>query len=190
MTVRPQKGHSVNFLPRDYTVVDIETNGLFSGKCEILEISAVKFTEGKKTDAYSTLIKPSRKIDRFITRLTGITDEMAANGVDISKALDGFTQFIKDDILLGYNVNFDINFLYDSLTEHRNMPLSNDWLDVLRLTRKYLPQLENHKQTTVAKYFGINIDGAHRAEKDCLICSALYERLRGEFINKSTKLGG
>lgn len=40
MTVRPQKGHSVNFLPRDYTVVDIETNGLFSGKCEILEISA------------------------------------------------------------------------------------------------------------------------------------------------------
>ena len=30
MTVRPQKGHSVNFLPRDYTVVDIETNGVIS----------------------------------------------------------------------------------------------------------------------------------------------------------------
>lgn len=90
MTVRPQKGHSVNFLPRDYTVVDIETNGLFSGKCEILEISAVKFTEGKKTDAYSTLIKPSRKIDRFITRLTGITDEMAANGEKSSIFIEFF----------------------------------------------------------------------------------------------------
>lgn len=188
MNARPYKGHSVNFLPRDYTVVDIETNGLFSGRCEILEISAVRFADGEKTGAYSTLIKPTRKIDRFITRLTGITDEMAAGGIDIGEALDGFTHFIKDDIIVGYNVNFDINFLYDSLTEHRNMPLSNDWLDVLRLTRKYLPQLENHKQTTVAQYLGIDIRGAHRAEKDCLICSAVYERLRTRFISDNEKV--
>lgn len=50
---RPYKGHSVNFLPRNYTVVDIETNGLFSGKCEILEISAVRFAEGEKAGVFA-----------------------------------------------------------------------------------------------------------------------------------------
>ena len=180
MNVRPYKGHGVNFLPNEYTAVDIETNGLFSGKCEILEISAVKFTDGEKADSYSTLIKPNRKINPFITKLTGITDEMAESGMEIREALDGFTDFIKDEILLGYNVNFDINFLYDSLIEYRNRPLTNDYLDVLCLTRKHFPQLENHKQTTVAKYLGIDVRGAHRAEKDCFICSAIYEYLRKE----------
>ncbi len=181
MNIRPYKGHGVNFLPDKYTVVDIETNGLFSGKCEILEISAVKFTDGEKTDSYSTLIKPSRKIDPFITRLTGITDEMAAGGKEICAALDGFTDFVKDEIILGYNVNFDINFLYDSLVEYRSRPLTNNYLDVLRLTRKHFPQLDNHKQTTVAQYLGIDVCGAHRAEKDCFICSAIYEYLRKKF---------
>lgn len=176
--MREYKGKSLWAFPDDYTVVDIETNGMFSGDCEILEISAVKFRANRYVSTFATLIKPMRKIDSFITWLTGITDEMAASGKDIVTALSEFKEFVGDDIILGYNVNFDIDFLYDGLMQYMGEPLTNDFVDVLRLARKALRNIENHKQTTVAAYFGISIDGAHRAEKDCLICNAVYIKLR------------
>lgn len=182
MITRKYKGHCVNYLPSDYTVIDIETNGFFASQCEILEISAIKYRNDQKIDTYSTLIKPTCKINPFITKLTGITDTLASNGKDIFTALNEFSQFIQNEIIVGYNVNFDINFLYDNLATYHNKLLTNNYLDVLRLTRKYLPQLNNHKQTTVANYLGIDIKGAHRAEKDCLICATVYQYLRNLYI--------
>ena len=86
--------------------------------------------------------------------------------------------FVGTDIILGYNVNFDVNFLYDNMVLHLGRPLKNDFMDVLRLTRKALPALYNHKQTTVAAHLGISVEGAHRAEADCIICNAIYNMLK------------
>ena len=64
--------------------------------------------------------------------------------------------------------------------------LTNDFVDVLRFSRKALPMLPNRRQTTVAAHYGIEIEGAHRAEKDCEICNACYLRLRDE-LKKMTE---
>ena len=154
------KGKMLAYLPDDYTVVDIETTGLSSVGSEIIEISAIKYRARTAVSEFSTLVRPKGRISRFITNLTGITQQMADGGTDIERA------------------NFDINFLYDNLMEYFGRPLSNDYVDVLRYARKYLPGLPNHKQTTVAKHFGISIDGAHRAARDCLICNNCLEKLR------------
>ncbi len=173
-----EKGKSLLVFPEDYTVVDIETTGLCAGKSEIIEISAVKFRGRREEGSFSTLVKPSRPVGYFITRLTGITDEMAAGGADIKDALRGFSDFLGDDIIVGYNVNFDINFLHADMMRHLGVPLTNDFVDVLRFARRLLPQLPDHKQTTVAGYYGISVTGAHRAHADCLICNACLECLR------------
>ena len=57
------------------------------------------------------------------------------------------------------------------------------------VARKALPQLPNHKQTTVAQYFGISTDGAHRALKDCEIFPRLYSlsAISLNFTNKVNK---
>lgn len=180
--IRLNKGESLRTFPQDYTVVDIETNGFYSDTCEILEISAVKFRQNIKTETFSVLIKNSLPINPFITSLTGITEEMTANGVSIKFALTRFAEFVENDIILGYNVNFDINFLYDNMVRYLNKPLTNNYVDVLYFARKGIKNIENHKQTTVARYFGICIDGAHRAETDCLICNAIYQKLKPVLI--------
>ena len=146
--------------------------------CEIIETSAVRFRANERTAAFSCLIKPKSKISPFVTRLTGITDAMAQGGRELLPALTDFTDFLGDDIIMGYNVNFDINFLYDNILSELGFPLKNDYFDVLRMARRTLPALVNHKQTTVAEFFGIDTDGAHRAEKDCLICADVYIKLR------------
>lgn len=181
-TTREHKGKSLLRLPEDYTVIDIETTGLTADSAEIIEISAIRYRNLQQDETFSTLIKPKRRINSFITNLTGITNAMVKDAPDILSALTAFQDFIGQDMLMGWNVHFDINFLYDNLMRYKQIPLTNDFVDVLRLARRALPQLENRKQTTVAQYYGIPTDGAHRAQKDCEICHACYLRLREEAV--------
>ena len=181
-TTREFKGKSLLSFPENYTIIDIETSGLSPDSCEIIEISAIKYVNFEKVSSFSTLIKPQNRISYFITNLTGITNDMVKDAPDISKAILDFYSYIGKDILMGYNVNFDVNFLYDNLMRCHNIPLTNDFVDVLRFARKALPNLKNRSQTTVAEYYGISAVGAHRAERDCEICNACYLKLKEESI--------
>lgn len=180
MSARKFKGKRVNALPSDYTVVDIETNGLVAGVCEIIEVSALKVRNDEIVSRFSSLIKPAQRISWFITRLTGITDDDVRFAPDAEEVLKKFHDFAGSDILLGHNVNFDINFLYDGLWLHNGLILDNNFVDTLSLARRVLPRLLNHKQTTVAGYYGISTDGAHRALRDCEICYSCYLNLKRE----------
>ncbi len=172
-----KKGKSLVSFPSDYCVIDIETTGLEPESCEIIEIAAVRYRDFKKEDVFTTLIKPSRKINSFITSLTGITNDMVKDAPGISEAIQRFSEFAGDDILMGYNVNFDLNFLYDALLKCHGKHLGNDYVDVVRFARAALPQLPDRKQTSVAAYYDISVKGAHRAEKDCEICNGCYLHL-------------
>ena len=176
------KGKSLLVFPSDYTVTDIETNGMSPSDSEIIEISAIRYRGFKKSAEFTSLVKPTHKISRFITDLTGITNVMVKNAPDISEVIKDYYDFVGNDIIVGYNVNFDINFLYDDLLKYRGIILKNDFVDVLRFARKALPELDDRKQTSVASYYGISADGAHRALRDCEICNEVYLKLRQEEI--------
>lgn len=179
---RKFKGESLFAFPTDYTVVDIETTGLAPSECEIIEVSALKFRGEVLQDSFSSLIKPAYPISAFITNLTGITDAMVENAPEINEVMPRFYDFIGDDILIGHNVNFDVNFLYDNLWHYNGLVLDNPFVDTLRLARKALPWLSNHKQTTIAEYYGIATSGAHRALRDCEICNLCYLNLKKELL--------
>ncbi len=176
--MRKFKGKSLFEFPSNYTVIDIETNGLYSGVNEIIEVSALKYRGEVLCERFSTLVKPTGPITPFITSLTGITDDMVEDAPDINRVMREFYEFVGNDILIGHNVNFDVDFLYDNLWIHNGLALENSFVDTLRLARKALPYLSNHKQTTVATHFGIPTDGAHRAARDCEICNACYLELK------------
>ncbi len=175
--IRQFKGSCVHYFPRDYTVVDIETTGLCAMNADILEVSAIRCREMDEVARFSTLVKQRYNINPLITELTGITDEMAKMGAPILDTLIHFKDFVQDDIILGFNINFDINFLYDNFLWLLDEPFTNDFYDVLRLARIKLPYLSNHKQVTVAQYFGVDTRGSHRAANDCHICNEIYKKL-------------
>lgn len=176
------KGKSLLIFPNDYCVIDIETTGLTPGQDEIIEIAAVRYRNMTKQASFDTFVRPVKRISSFITGLTGITNDMVADAPGISTAIAEFADFIGDDILMGYNVNFDINFLYDSLLSVTSRELSNNFVDVLRFARKALPHLPRRSQTDVAAYYGIETEGAHRADRDCEICNECYRKLMQEKI--------
>ena len=183
-TIRESKGKSLIEDLNDYTVVDIETTGMNWNICNILEISSLKVRNKKIVDEYSELINPHEPIPYFIRNLTGITDEMVYDAPELDEVLIKFKEFLKDDIIVGHNVNFDVDFLYDNFMNVLDEPLTNDFVDTLRISRKLLPELEHHKLDNLTDYYGIKARDKHRELNDCILtndvyldmCKMVYER--------------
>ncbi len=175
---RPLKGNSLWAFPDDYTVVDVETNTVVDGVIDLIEVSALRVRDNHPVASFSSLVRPHQPIDWFIRRLTGITDDMVALAPFPADVLPQFYAFVAGDVLVGHNVNYDVCVLYDNLERYCCTPLANDYVDVLRLSRKLLPDLESHKQTALAAYFGFDTTGAHRAMTDCELCHQNYQKCK------------
>lgn len=184
MSLREQKGKSLIDIPNNYVVFDIETTGLDPEFDEIIEIGAVKIKDGIKIDTFNSLIKPEYEIDEFITELTGITNVMVENAPSIDEVLPKFMDFIRDYIIIGHNVNFDINFIYDNLEELNIPPITNDFVDTLRISRRLIPELKHHKLSDLANYFNIDTNGSHRSLKDVEITLEVLKNLNTMIIEK------
>ncbi len=188
---RPHKGKSLLKKVNNYTAVDIETTSLDTYYGEILEISAIKIRDNKEEAKFSKLIKVNNEIGRFTTNLTAITNEMVVKkGEDLIDVLQSFKNFVGNDIIIGHNVNFDINFIYDSMKKNLGEYLTNDYIDTLRLSRQVLPYLRHHKLDDLIKYFNLKSRNEHRALNDCVLTNQVYIKLCEILTNKylSTKL--
>ena len=123
-------------------------------------------------------------VDEFITKLTGITNEMLENAPALSDVLPGFLSFVGDDYLVGHNVNFDINFIYCAALNDLGIYLKNDFIDTLRLSRKLFPDLAHHCLGDVAGVCGVPYVDAHRSLHDCKITHACFEAMRGTALSR------
>lgn len=170
-----RKGKLIRDMEDDYVVLDVETTGLSPVQNDIIEFSAVKISNGLIIETYSTLINPGYLIDPFITALTGISNEMLFKEKNIDLVIDEIIAFIGDSIILGHNTSFDIRFLYHNIIKLRGFELTNDYMDLLSITRKLYPQWRNHKLGTVGNMLCLKNKPSHRAMNDCLATYEAYE---------------
>ena len=184
---RKNKGKCLLEFPANFTAIDLETTGLDSQYDEIIEISAIKVRNFEIIDKFSTLVKPEEEIPSFITELTGISNEMVVDAPSVSKALPLLLDFISNDIVIGHNVSFDINFLYDNSIRCGMADFSNDYIDTLRLARKLLKELEHHRLQDLVKHFKISDKTAHRAEADTINCIEIYTKLYDIWLSHPNK---
>ena len=213
-----EKGSSLTSIPTEYTLVDIETTGLSPIYDNIIEVALVKIKDSKEINRLNTLIKPPVSeyyidedeissfketeihtdangdkyiiyyVDNFITELTGITNEMLETAPTFDEFAPQLYDFIGNDILVGYNVNFDINFLYDNFTKSIGEKLSNNYFDLLRLSKKILRDLEDYRLETVKCFFEIPQPKEHRALGDCYLANEILKELLLYVKNNSIDL--
>lgn len=194
--MREYKGKSIIALPEQYVVIDTETTGLDYSFCDIIEVCAMRYVDGKCTDIFSSLVKPReqfvldpntgdwipRFVDGFITELTGITNEMLAIAPEPTEIMPKLHTFIGDSVLLAHNAHFDINFLYDAMDQYCGIALRNDFIDTLRMARRVFPELEHHRLSDIAQACGITPDCSHRAEADCRAAAECYAVMRNRIL--------
>ena len=187
-SVRSEKGRSVIVGTLDFTAIDIETTGLSPTDNEIIELGAVRYRDGVIVSQYQQLINPGTSIPKSITKLTGITDEMVSDAPAFGEAIDAFLDFIGDDLLLGHNTNFDINFIYDACVGCGHDPIKNDFVDTMRISKKMHPEYPDHKLQTLITQLGVEDQGHHRSVADCIMTAECYLRMLQEnpaFFGKS-----
>lgn len=174
---RKTKGRSIVRIPGHYTVVDTETTGLDPQADRLIEIAAIRVRAGKEVVRFETLVKPGCKLSKAIVDLTGITDGELTNAPEPQDALQQFMDFLKDDIIVAHNANFDVNFLYDSMQRCGMKPLENNFVDTMRLAKCIRPDLSNYKLATLAKAYRIAQPKAHRALADCETTMAVLQKM-------------
>lgn len=161
-----------------YIIFDLETTSINSKYTEIIEIAAIKIVGSSIVDEFNTLVKPSNTIDASATAVNGITNNMVSNAPYITDVFPDFLDFIGTDLLVGYNIaSFDLPILRRIASNTFGKELQNKYIDILYLARERLSFLPNCKLTTIATYFGISIDNAHRALADCYISKNCYEKI-------------
>lgn len=175
--MREQKGASIIAFPSDYTVIDIETTGLSPQWDDIIELGAIRYRDGKEVARFQTLVNYPDELDPFITDLTGITDDMLKDAPPLCDVLQDYYDFIGDDVVIGHNVSFDINFIYDACERYLNSPFTNDHINTVRIARKVLPDLPNRRLASICSALDISSEGAHRTITDCSLTNAVYQRM-------------
>lgn len=182
---RVDKGSSIISLVRNYMAIDIETTGLDPYYDEIIEVAAARVIDGSVIDTFQSLIKPQNEIDSFITDLTGITNEMLASAPSMSEVLPLFYEFIGSSVLVGHNVNFDVNFLYDNFSSLKSHVLSNDYIDTMRFWRLLERDLPHHRLKDAVVYYNLGSTVEHRALSDAILAHRLYEVLLSHCIENN-----
>ena len=96
-----------NITNRSYVVIDLETTGLDENEHEIIELGAIRIRNGQIVDKFQCLVCPNNEIPDFISKLTGITNDMVENeGIELKQALIQFVAFIGNDMIVGHNIDF------------------------------------------------------------------------------------
>ncbi len=158
-----------------FCALDIETTGINPVFHRIVDIGLVKFNMTGIIDKFETLINPGMPIPIETTLIHGITDEMVISSPDISKVIKPVLDFIKNTYLVIQNPEFDLSFI-DIVCRRNNINIKLDSFDTVRLARKALPYLKNHKLETLSNHFGI-IGDPHRALPDAIACAEIFRNI-------------
>lgn len=170
----PQRGVRVQEFFQDYCVIDLETTGYNAGWDSIIELCAMRVRNGAVSDKFVSLVNPNFPIPSFIENLTGISTDMVSSAPALEEVLSQYINFIGDDIVLGHNVTFDLNFLTFETARILGHSFINNYMDTLSLSRKVFPNTTNHRLATLAKELSLS-SPAHRSEADCVTTKELYD---------------
>ena len=160
--VTGDKGQS---LDESFVVFDIETTGFSPVNNRIIEIGAVKVTDGKVVDRFSAFVNPQTPIPFEIEKLTGIRDDMVVDAPLIGEVLPQFLQFCADCVLVAHNASFDMSFIIENC-RRQGLPTEYTYVDTVGIARVLLPNQSKHTLDAVAKALNISLENHHRAVDD------------------------
>ncbi len=157
-----------------YVAFDTETSGAFPIGCDICEIAAVKWQNGKVIDRFQSFVAVPKPMSEFIIGIHGITNEMVKDAPSASKVVKDFRDFVSGTIMVAHHAPFDLGFLaYEMEKNDIKLPY-NQVLCTSLLSIELFPDFENHKLQTLVKLFDLKKGQAHRALDDSQSCLEVF----------------
>ena len=170
-----------------YAIIDIETTGNTHKSGKITEIAIFIHDGFGIVDSFSTLINPECYISPFITRLTGISNEMVSNAPRFYEVAKKIVEMTDDKVFVAHNVNFDYRFVQEEFIR-LGYDYQRKTMCTVRMGRKYLPGHRSYSLGNLCGELGITINGRHRAAGDALATVKVFEMIMDCKAKKEAKL--
>ena len=160
-------------------ILDTETTGLSSDVDKIIEIGVVELKENVLTQNYfHEYINPEKDISVSAQKVHGISNDFLIDKPVFSKIAEKFLDFIKDDIIVIHNAEFDINFINKELQNCGFNKINNTIIDTIKLAKKEFPGQTVNLDSLCRK---LNVNNTrknyHGALLDATLLSKVYLKL-------------
>jgi DNA polymerase III subunit epsilon len=168
-----------------YAVVDVETTGgrAFYGD-RITEIAAVIVKGGEIVEVFETLVNPERPIPPFITQLTNITWDMVKDAPTFERIIPDVLRVLEGNVFVAHNATFDWRFVTSEVSRCAGKRIAGRRVCTVRVARKILPQLSRRSLDYVARYYGVEIVGRHRAGGDAIATAKCFIRMMRDLSDR------
>lgn len=168
-----------------FTIIDIETTGGNALSEKITEIAIFVHDGMSVVDEFQTLINPEKNIPPFISRMTGISNEMVENAPKFYEVAKRIVEITDGKIFVAHNSQFDYSFVRQ---EFRNLgyDFKRDTLCTCKLSRKMLPGLPSYSLGRLSQSLNIELKDRHRAGGDAAATVKLFEKILA--LNKNNEV--
>lgn len=169
----------------DYTVVDLETTDKDAQHCDIVEVAAVRIRQGKETEAYSQLVRPTLEpISTEAEKTHHISPAMVADAPTFEEIAPALHAFLGQDLLVAHNgLAFDFRILRRRFRE-AGLTFDHPCFDTLLFARQLYadhPTIRRCRLEDLAQAHGIEIGTAHRALDDTRALAAVFQAMQRDY---------
>ena len=180
-----------------FAVLDTETTGLNVNEGHrIVSIGATKIKNLKITnEILDELVNPERQISEPSIKIHNITQEQVQNKPVLKELDEKIYNFLKNTVLVGHNLNFDIKFIIKSAPyttiAHRVKNIVT--IDTIYLAAGIYPHLKSYELSFLCENLKIQTKDQtrHSAIGDSVITARLFLHLLEEASKKNINtIGG
>jgi DNA polymerase-3 subunit epsilon len=157
-----------------YAIIDVETTGGSPSSDRVIEIAVFVYDGEKITNSFSTLINPKRPIDPYVTKLTGISNDMVKDSPLFEEVHQKVLELTHENIFVAHNVKFDFGMIRQEF-KRLGIDFNRKQLDTVNLARKVLPGFESYSLGNICDSLNIQITDRHRATGDAEATVKLLE---------------
>ena len=160
-------------------VLDFETTGLSPDLGDrATEIAIVLVRDDEVVDSFESLMNAGRRIPAYVSRLTGITNEMIAAAPPAAKVMTEAARFVGRKPVVAHNAAFDRRF-WEAELDYVSRRSLNTFACTMLISRRIYPNFAEHNLQTLVRKLGLpKARRAHRAMADAEMTSHLWNKIR------------
>lgn len=160
-------------------ILDTETTGLSFESDKIIEIGIVELKDNVLTQNYfHEYINPEKDISLSAQKVHGISNNFLTDKPVFSNIAQKFLDFVRDDVIIIHNADFDTNFVNKELHECGFNSINNPIIDTIKIAKKEFPGQAVNLDALCRKLDITNSrQDYHGALLDATLLSKVYLRL-------------
>lgn len=170
----------------NFVSMDFETaNGHRTSACSL---ALVLVRNSQIVDSFYTLINPNEYFSARNIQIHHIKPSDVKNAPTFDLVWPHIqTLFDSSHLVVAHNASFDNSVLKNTLTNYGIFPPKYLTIDTVKTSRRFYPDLPNHKLDTVSENLNIDLEHHHNALADSIACAKILLKTEQDFGSEQLK---